>query len=82
MSPLKKLWTILLVYSGNILDRTEITPAPPRESTGSIWSSFPEYIAISSPHKLEICATCEIFPRSFFYCNNIPYLCKFKTGLR
>ena len=42
---------------GYILDNTEITPSPPKERVGTIWSSQPEYIASSSLQRLAICAT-------------------------
>ena len=45
-----------------MFDNTEITPLPLTDKMGTIWSSFPEYIEKSSPHKLEILETWEIFP--------------------
>ena len=30
------------VSAGKMLESTEITPLPPRDSTGTIWSSLPE----------------------------------------
>lgn len=49
-----------------MLESTETTPIPPTESTGNIWSSFPEYIAKLSLHKFAISATCDIFPLASF----------------
>ena len=49
-----------------MLDRTEITPIPPSDKIGIIWSSFPEYIFKLFPHKLAIFATWEIFPEASF----------------
>lgn len=48
------------------MERTEITPKPPRERIGKTWSSLPEYIARLLPHKLAISATCEMFPLASF----------------
>ena len=41
-SPSKKQETILWVYNGLILAKTEITPIPPKDKIGKIWSSLPE----------------------------------------
>ena len=40
--PSKKEATILWVSKGLILDKTEITPIPPKDKIGRTWSSFPE----------------------------------------
>ena len=40
-----------------MLDNTDITPNPPKERIGKIWSSLPEYIARLSLHKFAILAT-------------------------
>ena len=39
--PSKKSWHMRLVSYGIMLERTEMTPCPPTESIGTIWSSFP-----------------------------------------
>lgn len=57
---------MLWVNLGYKLDKTDITPKAPKESVGIIWSSFPEYIVISSLQSCAILATCEIFPLASF----------------
>ena len=48
------------------LESTDITPFPPKDKIGTIWSSFPEYIVRLSPHKLAIFATCDMLPLASF----------------
>ena len=52
----------MCVYSGKIFDNTDITPIPPSDIIGTIWSSFPEYICKLFLQSDAISATCEIFP--------------------
>lgn len=40
--PFKKFQTMSCVNLGLILDKTEITPKPPKEQIGIAWSSLPE----------------------------------------
>ena len=49
-----------------MFERTDITPIPPIDKTGRIWSSFPEYIFKLSPHKWAILATWDISPLASF----------------
>ena len=60
MAFLKNELVILRASFGATFDKTEITPFPPNESIGKIWSSLPEYIAKSSPQRCAILAICEI----------------------
>ena len=66
MFPSKKFWIISWVYCGLIFDKTEITPKPPNDNIGNIWSSLPEYIFKLSPHRCAISATCDKFPLASF----------------
>lgn len=49
-----------------MFDKTEITPIPPKDKIGTIWSSFPEYIFKFSLHREAILAICEILPDASF----------------
>ena len=49
---------------GTIFESTEITPIPPIDKIGIIWSSFPEYICRLSWHKNLVFEICEIFPQA------------------
>jgi hypothetical protein len=49
-----------------MFESTDITPIPPNESIGTIWSSFPEYIFKSSLQRFAISAICEMFPLASF----------------
>jgi len=49
-----------------MFDNTDITPIPPNDSIGIIWSSLPEYICKLSPHNDAIFATCDILPLASF----------------
>ena len=42
VSPSRKLMTMSWVWRGAMLERTEITPSPPRERIGTTWSSLPQ----------------------------------------
>ena len=56
------MWTT----SGTIFERTEITPNPPNERIGKIWSSFPEYICKLSLQSAAISATWDKLPLASF----------------
>ena len=60
--PAKKEFVISRVREGFIFERTDITPWPPNDKIGKIWSSFPEYISRLSPHKLAILVIWLILP--------------------
>ena len=45
-----------------MFDSTEITPKPPSDRIGTIWSSFPEYTCRFSLHSAFISAICDRFP--------------------
>ena len=47
---------------GAILDSTEITPSPPKDKIGTIWSSFPEYMCKFSRHSALISAIWDKLP--------------------
>lgn len=47
---------------GTTFDNTEITPIPPRDRIGTIWSSFPEYTCRFSRQSALISAICDKFP--------------------
>ena len=49
-----------------IIAGTDITPFPPNDNIGIIWSSFPEYMSKFSLQSSAIFATCEIFPLASF----------------
>lgn len=49
---------------GSMFDKTEMTPKPPKDKIGIIWSSFPEYMCKLSWHKAAILAICEILPEA------------------
>ena len=57
---------MLCVNFGSIFDKTEITPRPPKDKIGIIWSSFPEYIFKLSLQSDAILATCDILPDASF----------------
>ncbi len=54
------------MYLGAIFDNTDITPRPPRDKIGTIWSSFPEYMCKFSRQSALISAICERFPLASF----------------
>ena len=79
ISPDRYFSTISWVSLGNTLAKTDITPLPPRDSIGTIWSSFPLYIAKSSPHNLDISATWLISPLASFIATIFLTLDNFST---
>ena len=50
------------VWRGATLDSTEITPLPPRERRGTIWSSLPEYKSTLPSDRLIRVAMAEKLP--------------------
>lgn len=66
MLPLRKLYTISCVNFGAMFDKTDITPMPPRERIGTIWSSLPEYTCKFSRQSALISAIWDRFPLASF----------------
>ena len=61
-SPSRNFWQISWVCFGATLDSTEITPIPPSDMIGTIWSSLPEYRSTLSPARDISLAICPILP--------------------
>ena len=59
------------VWRGATLDSTEITPLPPRERRGTIWSSLPEYKSTLPSDRLIRVAMAEKLPLASFTTHNI-----------
>ena len=55
-----------LVSFGKILDKTEITPLPPIDINGTIWSSFPQYKSSLPFTRLIVSTALEISPFASF----------------